>query len=299
MVCWCKSRTYKISSLRTRMFSGQHRWIGLFATMAPSRTILISGANAGLGLEIVKALCGSSQQYTIIMAARSINKATDAIAEVEKLHPTTQSKMIPLTLDVESDQSIAAAAAHVEQNHEVLDVLINNAGASFEQAVAQGTSGMSLREAFNKDWDVNVTGAHLLTQAMMPHLLKSPRPYLLFMTSGTCSLVESESEEMFFNKVPPAGWPKPLGFVGYRSCKAGLNMVMREWQRVLKNDGVLVWAVSPGFLATGLGGVGEQKLRERGALDPSIGGQFVKDVVEGKREADVGKAIRKDDVQPW
>ena len=207
--------------------------------------------------------------------------------------------MVPLSLDVESDQSISEAASFIEQNHGALDVLINNAGASFEQATAQGTSTMSLREAFNKDWDVNVTGAHLLTQAMVPYLLKSARPYLLFMTSGTCSLSESESDHLWFNKSPPAGWPKPASIVGYRSCKAGLNMVMREWHRLLKNDGVLVWSISPGFLATGLGGVGAQKLKEVGALDPSVGGQFVREVVEGKRDEDAGKAIRKDAVQPW
>jgi hypothetical protein len=36
-----------------------------------------------------------------------------------------------------------------------------------------------------------------------------------------------------------------------------------------------------------------------GAIDPAIGGNFVKDVVEGKRDGDVGKVIRKDGVQPW
>jgi len=36
-----------------------------------------------------------------------------------------------------------------------------------------------------------------------------------------------------------------------------------------------------------------------GALDPAIGGHFVVDVVEGKRDQDVGKAIRKDMIQPW
>lgn len=213
--------------------------------MASSRTILISGANAGLGLEIVKALCASSQQYTIIMAARSIDKASTAITEVEKAHPTTSTRMVPLVLDVENDQSISAAESYIQQNHGVLDVLVNNAGASFEQAIAEGTSTMTIREALNKDWDVNVTGAHLLTQAMIPYLLKSPRPYLIFMTSGTCSLVETESDQLWFNKSPPAGWPKPPSFVGYRSCKTGLNMVMREWHRLLKNDGVLVWSISP------------------------------------------------------
>jgi NAD(P)-dependent dehydrogenase (short-subunit alcohol dehydrogenase family) len=267
--------------------------------MSPSRSILITGANAGLGLEIVKSLCASSQQYQIIMAARSMNKATNAIAEIEKLHPTTQTKLVPLALDVESDQSISAAATYIQDKHGMLDVLVNNAGASFEQALAGGTNSMTVREALNKNWDVNVTGAHLLTQAMVPYLLKSPRPYLIFMTSGTCSLAETESDQLWFNKSPPAGWPKPSGIVGYRSCKTGLNMVMRDWHRLLKNDGVLVWGISPGFLATGLGGVGSEKLKEMGAMDPSIGGDFVSEVIEGKRDQDAGKVIHKNGIQPW
>jgi hypothetical protein len=36
-----------------------------------------------------------------------------------------------------------------------------------------------------------------------------------------------------------------------------------------------------------------------GALDPSLGGEFIRDVVQGKRDQDVGKAIRRDMIQPW
>jgi hypothetical protein len=39
-----------------------------------------------------------------------------------------------------------------------------------------------------------------------------------------------------------------------------LNMLMREWYRILKNDGVKVWCISPGILATGLAGPGRLKM---------------------------------------
>lgn len=74
---------------------------------------------------------------------------------------------------------------------------------------------------------------------------------------------------------------------------------MREWSRELKNDGVKVFGISPGFLATSLNGIGAEKLKALGALDPSEGGKFIRDVVEGKRDADAGKVIRADSVQPW
>lgn len=69
---------------------------------------------------------------------------------------------------------------------------------------------------------------------------------------------------------------------------------------MLKGDGVKVWAISPGFLATGLAGIGEEKLRKMGALEPRVGGEFVRDVVEGKRDGDVGKVVRNEGaLQPW
>lgn len=67
----------------------------------------------------------------------------------------------------------------------------------------------------------------------------------------------------------------------------------------MKEDGVKIWGVSPGFLATGLGGDAEE-LKKLGAMDPSIGGHFVKDVVQGKRDEDVGKVIwNAGKMQPW
>jgi NAD(P)-dependent dehydrogenase (short-subunit alcohol dehydrogenase family) len=85
----------------------------------------------------------------------------------------------------------------------------------------------------------------------------------------------------------------------YRSVKTGLNMQMAEWHRILKEDGVKVVAISPGMLATGLGGIGPEALRKMGALDPQIGADFILDVVEGRRDQDVGKVIRRDMVQPF
>lgn len=192
---------------------------------------------------------------------------------------------------------------------------------------------MSVRDAFNATWDTNVSGTHVLTSLAVPLLLKSRDPRLMFVTSGTSSLTETESVDspplQRINASPPKGWPKPstgMGLTMYRSAKTGLNMLMREWVRTLKNDGVKVWCISPGFLATGLGGVGPEKLKavssiycyslatvgkfvlnrlltiddeQMGALDPSVGGQFVRDVVQGKRDQDVGKVIRANMIQPW
>ncbi len=59
-----------------------------------------------------------------------------------------------------------------------------------------------------------------------------------------------------------------------------------------------VWCLSPGFLASGLGGDSERS-KGLGAGDPAVAGPFVKAVVEGHRDQDVGQVILREGVQPW
>ncbi|KAI0857996.1 hypothetical protein F4860DRAFT_487373 [Xylaria cubensis] len=268
------------------------------------KILLITGGNTGLGLEAVKALVQSQIAYEIIIGCRTISKGEDAIAEVKKQFPQTSSTLSTVQVDLESDELLEKAVAEISSKYGRLDVLINNSGASFDYEILQGK--MTMREGFNASWNVNVTGTHILTTFAVPLLLKSSDPRLIFIASGTATLTETEKSDSpaakRINSSPPAGWPKEvigMQTTSYRSAKTGLNMLMREWRRLLLNDGVKVWAVSPGFLATGLGGVGLEKLKQMGALDPAIGGHFLKDVVEGKRDHDEGKVIRRDMIQPW
>ena len=75
-------------------------------------------------------------------------------------------------------------------------------------------------------------------------------------------------------------------------------MMMREWARLLKEDGVKVFAASPGLLATGLGG-NQEALEKMGAAHPSVGGDFVRSVIEGARDNDAGRVINRTGIQDW
>ena len=193
---------------------------------------------------------------------------------------------------------------HIADKYGRLDVLVNNGGANFDVEIRDGK--MSVREAWNASWDTNVSGTQVLTTNAIPLLLKSNDPRLIFMTSGTSTLTETERMDndalKRINASPPKGWPKEPGMnpiTCYRSTKCGMNMLMREWHRILLEDGVKVWCISPGFLATGLAGIGKERLLKMGALEPHVGGEFIRDVVQGARDGDVGKVIRKDGIQPW
>jgi NAD(P)-dependent dehydrogenase (short-subunit alcohol dehydrogenase family) len=170
-------------------------------------------------------------------------------------------------------------------------------GASFDHLYKAGK--LSEREMWNKSWDVNVSGQQVMTTTFVPLLLQSSDPRLLFITSGTSTLAGTENKALAVNQYPAKGWPK-TGFAvpGYRSAKTGLNMLMREWHKTLYEDGVKVFAISPGWLATGLGGNTEMA-KKMGAGDPEIAGPFIKTVIEGQRDADAGMVVNKDGIQPW
>ncbi|KAI1842510.1 hypothetical protein JX265_012678 [Neoarthrinium moseri] len=269
--------------------------------------VLITGANTGLGLETAKSLFARPESYHVLIGCRGdLERAKTAIFELRESSPASTSLADALSIDITSDESIASAFQQVQEKYGHIDVLVNNAGADLESAVAAGQ--MTPRECWNEMYNVNVTGTHLFTSAFAPLLLasKASTPRMLFITSGLSSLTELANGESPRYTNPPAGWPKPIvPFFPYRVSKSGMNMVATEWARLLRKDGVCVFLISPGLLNTGLGsnrktGQGPN-LGALGAIDPAIGAGFCADVIEGKRDGQAWptNVLRKDAVQQW
>ncbi|WWC91835.1 uncharacterized protein L201_006782 [Kwoniella dendrophila CBS 6074] len=270
-------------------------------------TVFITGVNSGIGYETVLALLKSTSSYKIFLGARSVGKAQDAINRLKGEIGCQNSEIYPVVVDLEDDESIQSCFQSVSRKTGRIDILINNAGASFDSIGP--SQGMTTRHVFNKTWDINVTGTHILTHTFVPLLIQSPNPRLLFLTSGSASLSRTEDPNWSLNKSPLAGWPKEDesgcsgGYLSYKSSKVGLNMVMREWHRILKNDKVKVWSINPGTVLTNFGGDRKQLIKW-GAKDPSTSGNFIKDVIEGKRDNDIGKIVNPPnaptgDILPW
>lgn len=102
--------------------------------MAQTEVVLITGANTGIGYQIVRALASSDKAYDIIVAGRSLEKVHAAISSAKAEFTSTQSKLHPLQVDIESDESIEAAFETVQSQFSCVDVLINNAGITHESS---------------------------------------------------------------------------------------------------------------------------------------------------------------------
>ncbi|KKK18410.1 hypothetical protein P175DRAFT_0436427 [Aspergillus ochraceoroseus IBT 24754] len=266
------------------------------ATETPAPyVVLITGGNNGIGYEAVKAFYQSPKPYYILMASRSVQRAEAAVKKLQEEVPTSSNTVEIMELDLVSDESIEKAYQQVVNGVGRLDGLVNNAGATFDFDYL--ANKCTLRECFNKSYDVNVAGTTVMTDTFAPLLLKSSNPRLIFVAG--LSHITVAIKEYFPTPPLPAGWPKKVEFetIGYRASKTALNMVMLDWNHKFKADGVKVWGVGPGMLATDLGG--QRHLAEKmGAGHPSLGGTLIYDVIEGERDADVGKVIERGGLTP-
>lgn len=107
--------------------------------MSSTTIVFITGANTGIGLEVVKALLQSTKAYTILLGGRSIDKANAAVSDVQTQFPDSPSTVTSVQIDIEDDNSISQAYDHVSKEYGRLDVLVNNAGKN-RTAIEQGES---------------------------------------------------------------------------------------------------------------------------------------------------------------
>ncbi|KAI0008313.1 hypothetical protein F4779DRAFT_587745 [Xylariaceae sp. FL0662B] len=126
--------------------------------------IIVTGGNVGLGLETIRQL-NVHNPARIYLAARSQEKAENAIAELEKANHKTNN-IVFLKLDLASFESVKAAAAEFLNRESRLDILINNAG------IMMTPEGLT-QDGYEIQFGTNVMGPALFTQLLLPVLRKT------------------------------------------------------------------------------------------------------------------------------
>jgi NAD(P)-dependent dehydrogenase (short-subunit alcohol dehydrogenase family) len=251
--------------------------------MADQTIILITGANSGIGYAASKIISAASPNYHVLVAGRSLPKVKAAIESL-KSEADIKGKLTPLELDVTSETSIAAAAKKVEQEFGRVDVLINNAG------IAQ-SSHSSYKAQINTITETNITGPLLVCEQFMPLVLKSKNPYSIFVSSGLASLGMATTPGTHFDN---ENWQV------YRMTKSALNMIATTEHHKWASKGVKVFPMCPGLVRSNLRGTEEENVSAGGhAGSADVSGETLLSIIEGKRDADVGKFIHKDGVYEW
>ena len=96
--------------------------------MSSPKIVIVTGANSGLGYEVVKALLESDHPYHVYAAARSAEKSSSTVEALRKDVPGSSSTVEPLEIDLTSDESIEKVVEQLKSSHGHVDVLVNNAG---------------------------------------------------------------------------------------------------------------------------------------------------------------------------
>jgi len=186
------------------------------------RVALVTGASQGIGracaIELAKA------GATVALAARNVEKLEAVAAEIV----AAGGKAKTYALDVSSEDSIKAGAKAVIADLGKVDILINNAGITKD--------GLALRMKLADFEDVlrtNLTGAFLLTQAVISSMMKGRWGRVINITSVV-------------------GETGAAGQANYAASKAGLIGLTKSLAREFSSRGITVNAIAPGFIQTAM-----------------------------------------------
>ncbi|WP_020672361.1 SDR family oxidoreductase [Amycolatopsis nigrescens] len=203
--------------------------------MNANEVALVTGANKGIGREIVRRL--AERGCTVYLGARDPERGHSAVEELTS-GPGSGLDIRFVRLDVGDVASVEAAVETIETSTGRLDVLVNNAGIMVEWGVRPADlTAAQLREVF----EVNVFGVVTVTSACVPLLRRSGNPRIVNLSSGLGSLTLLSDPE---SKLPAQG------FLAYSSSKAALNALTLIYANALREDGIKVNAVSPGLVPT-------------------------------------------------
>ncbi|KAF3700072.1 Carbonyl reductase [NADPH] 1 [Channa argus] len=218
---------------------------------AHSISILITGANRGLGLEMVKQMIETAQPVKNLFACCRDPDGPKSEVKVS----TSYLNFLPYIMhrnDACDHDSIKQAAKQVYSVTGAggLNLLINNAGILFRDNV-QTTTPENMQDTFN----TNVLAPVLITQEFTPLLRTASKASMIpgmscrkaAVINISALLASFESVKRTYNFLPA---------LSYRISKASLNMLTVCAAEELKKDGILFAALHPGWVRTDMGGEG-------------------------------------------
>jgi NAD(P)-dependent dehydrogenase (short-subunit alcohol dehydrogenase family) len=236
---------------------------------------IVTGASQGIGHAIAQRYAEEGAKVALV--ARTASQLDKAAAEIRKGGGVA----LPIAADVTDQAAVQAMARRVEAELGPIDVLVNNAGTF----LAIGPSWEVHPEAWWTDVTVNVLGAFLCCHAVLPGMVARQKGRVINLIGGG------------------ADGPLPYGS-GYAAAKTAVMRLTETLAAELKDYGVIVLALRPGFIRTAMSEYQEQtelgrrwmntaqRFKEGKDLPPSVPADLAVDLASGRFDALTGRYIR-------
>ncbi len=190
------------------------------------KTVLVSGANRGLGLEFVRQYAADG--WKVYAACRDPRKA----AELGRL-AAGNGRIEVLSMDVANGASVAAAAGRIAGAP--IDLLVNSVGVGSPKGQKLGSLDYA---AWARVLDINTLGPVRVTEAFLPNLERGGGKKVVTITSKMGSIDDNGSG----------------GSYAYRTSKTAVNMAVKSLAIDLAPRGITCIVVHPGWVRTDMGG---------------------------------------------
>ncbi|RME71645.1 MAG: SDR family oxidoreductase [Planctomycetota bacterium] len=229
-------------------------------------TLVISGANRGLGLELTRQYLEDG--WRVHAACRRPEQAQ----ELGALAQRHRERLTVHALDVTDHERVAELGRAL--SGETLDLVFSNAGVLLDR----GESALEVRaETLARSFEINATGAFLFGRAFLEGLARSERPVLAAMTSRMGSIGDNTSG----------------GYYAYRASKAALNMLWRTLAHELRPRGICCVLLHPGWVRTRMGS-------KAAPLEPAESARGLRAVLARLTLQDTGRFFSYDGTElPW
>ncbi|EEX92892.1 putative oxidoreductase [Vibrio orientalis CIP 102891 = ATCC 33934] len=226
------------------------------------KTVLITGANRGIGLSLTKLYL--AQGWHVHATYRNAGGSSELLqlASAEQLECHQ--------VDITDYPAITELASQLP----AIDLLINNAGYYGPKGYDFGNTDV---EEWRKVFEINAIAPLKLVEAFAPNLRQGSLKKVACLSSKVGSMTENTSGG---------------GYI-YRSSKAALNSVVKSLSNDLTEQGFTVLALHPGWVQTEMGG-------PNALIDTQTSANGLSQVIENAEQAQSGKFINYDGSElPW
>ena len=225
-------------------------------------SVLITGANRGLGLEFTRQYAADG--WRVFAACRDPAGARDLAA--------VEGDVSAETLDVDDGLQVAALANKL--SGQPIDVLINNAGIYGPKDVTRDTVDY---DAWGQVFRTNTMSPLAMSAAFAANVAQGGHKKIITLSSIMGSIAENDSSGDFI----------------YRSSKAAVNAVMKSLAGDLKSEGITVVVLHPGWVRTDMGG-------PDASIEAPESVTGMRAVIAGLKESDSGRFLNYDGTEiPW